>query len=882
MRKLFYIIFIVLFSFTTFAQSIEQHPCAVSKIAAFEKQQKFNQVQYPGDSNIDVTYYKLDLDVTYDENANPVVYLDGVVTIKAKAIGSISSAFFDLRDGFQINDLKVDDISTSAYTYNNDKVIIELGSTLNDGDEFSVEVAYEGVPINSGMGSFEWNTDFDVIWTLSEPYGAPDWWVCKDTPADKPDSADIWITCRNDFIPTSNGTLEAVIPNGNGTHTYKWHESYPIAHYLISMAIAPYEVFTDYYKYSPTDSMEITHYNFPQYNTTQRINMLKETPNMLEVFSDVYGQYPFIDEKYGHAECLFSGAMEHQTLTSMGYYSTATIAHELAHQWFGDMITCADWQNIWLNEGFATYSESIYWERAYGHEKFMDDVLSNMNSAKRAHGSIYVQDISSIGEIFSSSRSYSKGATVLHMLRGVIGDDNFFQTMYNYAHDPQVRHASAVTEDFQRVAEETSGMDLDWFFQEWIYDEGYPQYTYGWSSSENSGNYTVSGTIEQTQTVGPVFKMPIEFVVEYTDGTEESFVVWDSTASMNFEFAVSKEPFDVNFDPHNWILKDLQELMVDPPLDEGVLLVNGMLWNDDAFNSYSSKAFWGNLPINFWDLQDEPIDGYPTVLPEAIGNGSIDIAALRRYSTVLWVSGGTDAADFNKELMKNYLNVGGNIVLLTSVGKNFLDEELVNYLGIQWHDMTFSTLENYESVYPGLSNITIPNNQVFINAFETDLTSETSTLLYQSTEGFDSPRGTGVISEPAGKGKFVLLAGKPYQFDSIDLSTNVEYIIENLLGESTTDVGDDDKVVYEFELKSLYPNPFNPSTNIEFSLPQSSDVTISVYNIIGQKVSEIVNTKMNSGIHQVEWNASNLSSGVYLIRLNAGQYNAVQKAVLLK
>lgn len=877
-----FLLFSIFISVSIYAQVDSKFLCAQGKIQTFEKSQRLNAVQYPGDEAIDVTYYKLDLNVDYDEGASDVVTLEGTVTITSKAVGSINSVFFDLRDHFNISEVKVNGASTGSYTLANNKVEIELGTTINDGDEFTVEITYNGVPGSSGLGSFGYSTAYDAIWTLSEPYGAPDWWVCKDNPSDKPDSADIWLTTSTNLIPASNGSLEARNNNGDGTHTYKWKVSYPIAHYLISLAIAPYDVTEEYWNYNGTDSMLVVHYNYPQNATQGRMDALSETIPMLEAFSDMYGLYPFIEEKYGHAEFVWGGAMEHQTLSSMGGYYTSIIAHEMAHQWFGDMITCADWQNIWLNEGFATYSESLYWEKAYGQDAFMSDVMANMSSAKNAQGTIYVQDVDNVNQIFSGSRSYAKGSIVLHMLRGVIGDEDFFQTLYNYAHDPELRHAAAVTEDFQRVAEETSGMDLDWFFDQWIYEEGYPQYNFGWSSEESSGSYSVNGLIEQTQSVGPIFKMPVELVVEYTDGTEESFVVWDSTATQSFQFSVSKEPFNVKFDPNLWILRDVQETLVNPPLNEGILLVNGLQWNDDAFASYENSSFWGNLPITFWDLQDEPADGYPEVLPEVLGNGNLELAALRRFSTIIWISSGNDGPSFNRDLMMSYLEAGGNILLFTNAGTSFLGDDLRNYLGVEWYSSPFSTLQNFESTHPELSDLTLTKNQVFINTFEVELTSENSTLLYQSTEGFDSPRGTGVISEPDGTGKFVLLAGKPYQFESAGMAQNIETIVKDLIGDATTDIEDDEKVVYEFELKSLYPNPFNPSTNIQFSLPQASDVTISVYNIIGQKVGEIVNEQLNSGAHKVEWNASNLSSGIYLIRLNAGNYNAVQKAVLLK
>jgi hypothetical protein len=536
-----------------------------------------------------------------------------------------------------------------------------------------------------------------------------------------------------------------------------------------------------------------------------------------------------------------------------------------------------------LNEGFATYSESLYLEKAYGYNYFMNDVEANMRSAKNAQGSIYVEDITDVNQIFNSARSYAKSAIVLHMLRGVLGDDDFFQTLYDYAHDPEVRFASAVTEDFQGVAETVSGMDLDWFFQQWIYDEGYPKYAFGWSGLQDGDSYTVSGLIEQKQSVGPVFKMPIELVVEYADGTNESFIVWDSTQSQSFEFTVSKEPAELLFDPNNWILKDVSEILTNPALNKGTLLVNGLSWDENVQLAYSSRAYWGNVPISFWDLENPPDGGYPTELPNSIGNGLLETAVLGQYSTVVWISKGNDSQKFNKELIKDYLNFGGNLVLLTSAGRNFLDTELKEYAGIEWNETVFSNLQNFTSVYTGLTDISVTGSQSFVNTLDINPTKNSTTILYQTTEGFDSPKVTGAFSDPDTTGKLVLLTCKPHLFDFNQLSSNMEYILTELIGEPLTNVEDDDQSLAKtFEMKEIYPNPFNPTTSIQFTLPENRMVNISVFNIIGEKVSEIINADFTAGTHKIQWNASNQPSGVYFIRLNAGDFNSVKKAILLK
>ncbi len=320
--------FVILIASFSLAQSGREE-CILAKTQHFNRLQKFANINYPGDSKYDVKYYKLDLTVNHTAQT-----ISGNVTCKAEIVQpGVTEIYYDLTNPLIVDSVLVNG-NVTTFTRGSNKLNIALNSTLNAGDNFTTVVYYHGTPGSSGFGSFEFSSQGGnpAIWTLSEPYGAKDWWPVKDTPADKADSADFWITVSTSLVPASNGKLMDIVDNGNGTHTYKWKSSYPIAQYLLSMAITNYAQYTNYYHYSPTDSMPINHFLYPS-SLNSNIAQLNKTPGMIEIYADRFGEYPFINEKYGHAQFGWGGGMEHQTITSMGGFSNMLIAHELAHMW---------------------------------------------------------------------------------------------------------------------------------------------------------------------------------------------------------------------------------------------------------------------------------------------------------------------------------------------------------------------------------------------------------------------------------------------------------------------------------------------------------------------------------------------------------------------
>ena len=502
--------------------------------------------------SIDAKYYKLDLKITTSPQ-----YIKGKMTMDAVCrTNNLTVLSLDMMSALYIDSVKVAGIQVS-FVQNPSWFDITLDRSYNIDELIHIEVSYQGIPGSSGFGSFEFSSHASVpwVWTLSEPYGAKDWWPCNDHPNDKADSADIIVTCDSIYKVGSNGKLLSVVYNGNQTVTYHWQTHYPISTYLIAIAITNYAQFSNWFKYTPTDSMEVLNYVLPE-NLASAQSLLPNAVDGLRIFSELFGLYPFINEKFGHAQFGWGGGMEHQTMTYLSSFGEWLVIHELAHEWFGDMITCRTWPDLWLNEGFATYCEVLYNERKYGVGSYWSEMNSIMTSAKNAVGSVYLQDTSSVGNMFAGSRVYNKGGTVLHMLRHVIGDTMFFRSMYNYANDPRFKFGTATTGDFQSVCETTSGKDLNYFFNEWIFGEKYPRYTYGWTSEPSTNGYTVTiGLSQTTGTTNPTFfTMPIDFKI-FSAGWDTTVVLFNDQSTQSFAFEVSHHPTSVQLDPAGWILK---------------------------------------------------------------------------------------------------------------------------------------------------------------------------------------------------------------------------------------------------------------------------------------------------------------------------------------
>jgi hypothetical protein len=841
----------------------------------------------PNQNDYDIKYYALDL------TPDPVtMQLSGTVSVVGEVLVPVlTQVELNFWDGMFINGISPGDLLSIPLSYSrNDNILtIELETTYSRGEQFNLVIDYQGKPQNSPYYSFSFDS-FDghpMIWTLSSVFGARAWWPCKDVPSDKPDSMDIRVTVPNDLIVASNGSLRETTTQ-NSRITYWWHEAYPVATYLVFLAIYPYEMHYDDYIYNNgTDTMKIHFYSFPG-NFDQHADINAKVADMLALFASLFGEYPFVDEKYGQADFLWGGGMEHQTCTSYGSWNEALFAHEIAHQWWGDMITCDSYHHIWLNEGFASYSEAFWFEYLYSgytaSEYQMDYQLY------LGPGTIYVEDPEN-QNIFDMGLSYHKGSWVLHMLRHITGDNMFFNILKTYYASPSHQYGTATTEEFQAICESISGMNLNKFFHQWIHEEYQPTYSFSWNWEQTGPDFNIQLEIEQIQT-NHIFWMPIDITVTTAQG-EQTFVVWDSLQTQSFQLTVNSEPSNLELDKDNWILKIIEEPLVDPRFDQGILLVNGVdlgAYGSEIWDAYENRAFSGSYRIFFWDCFERTDTGYPSTLPEPLGHGVIPAEVLGQFSTVIWIGNYRygDLGKWQRSPILPYVKAGGNILLMSRLGQSFIYGELQNYLGISWAEDPLSTIQNCVAVYPGLQSNEIIGYQSFNAVFLTEFTTLESTLLFHETASFTVPRGLGVWRKPeAGSdgGHFVFLSGRPYRYNATRLKTNVEFILHNFFQE--TDVLAPDII----GLSQNYPNPFNETTSLSYQLLVSGRVKLEIYNILGQNIATLLNEYQSANYYYMNWDTSQgnyqLASGIYLLHLSLltddhRKYEKSLKMLLLK
>lgn len=625
MRKFSSFIFL-LFLFTHFsAQEMSEHNSLVEReLSSYQKMSNYNV--NPNTLNYDLQYQRMDLDL------DPAVnFISGSVTSHFLSKEIMPTIYFDFTDK----------IPVSSVTYHGSALIFEqlptkelkinFPTSIPNNTLDSLTIHYAGVPDNVDRTYFYVNAHngSPVMSTLSEPYGAQTWFPTKQSMNDKIDRFDIKITTPDQYQVAANGLLKSeILQPGNKRLTF-WRTQYPIAAYLVALSIGNFTKLNDTIG---STAFPYINYIYPDTLANSTIvDNLEWTKECMAIFETHFGPYPFANEKYGHMEFAVSGvAMEHQTMSSMNSFGKPTIAHELAHQWFGDKITCGSWNEAWLNEGFATFAEQLIFEKnLMTPAEFLTELQTQLNTiTSLPGGSVYVSpsaNLGDIGTVFNGRLVYRKGGFVLRMIKWILGDDDFYQMLRDYSANPNFAYQYATTENFKNQLLTSTGKDFTEFFNDWIYGEGYPTYTIKWN--QPIANQEIKLLVSQIQSHPSVsfFELPLPVKVIGTNGEVVHLVLNNTMNNQNFSEMVHFKVASVSFNADLQIIEKNSVVNFDPALGTANLGAREaiILYPNPVKNELYLKGMSGNT---FYEIYS--IDGKLITKANYKAGTSIDVSKL--------------------------------------------------------------------------------------------------------------------------------------------------------------------------------------------------------------------------------------------------------------
>lgn len=543
---------------TTDAENEATLSCAQGHIKAALRQPTTTVRHRQKMDRYDVKYYKLD--IALENNSRNV---GGNVRMVARTLAQpLDSVAFELYSTFTIDSVVVDGRRAPGLRRAGSDVTVVLPQAVAANTLFSTVIYYRGTA-PSGQSAAIGNalsTDFEsdygvnVTWSLSEPFSAHEWWPCKQVLTDKADSLDVWVTTSSINKVGSNGVLQRVTSLPNAKSRYEWkHRVKAIAYYLVSVAVAPYIEYTNYANPVGGPQIPIVNYVYNQAALNDYRTEIDRTPGFIEHFSTLVGLYPFASEKYGHSMAPMGGGMEHQTMTTQDGFNFGLTAHELMHQWFGDNVTCGSWEDIWLNEGFASYGEYLSRDRFISPTSARQWIDNTHNSVLRSPGgSVRVPDTTNVGRIFSGRLTYNKGAVLVHLLRYLLNDDvKFFRALRTYQTTYSGRTARTI--DLQRIFEAEAGRPLQYFFDQWFAGEGYPTFNVRWNQVGLNFYLQTTETVSMA-TATPFFDTDVDYRLTFTDNTTQTLRLRQSQLVSSFSVPVGKTVASIAVDPDQWIL----------------------------------------------------------------------------------------------------------------------------------------------------------------------------------------------------------------------------------------------------------------------------------------------------------------------------------------
>ncbi|HNZ06620.1 MAG TPA: M1 family aminopeptidase [Candidatus Cloacimonadota bacterium] len=938
----------------------ERKPWSADRLAAF------NQDRADSLTGFDVQKYEITLSINDQSHV-----ITGNVLATVLAEQSLSSLQYELRS-LTVSSVLVNG-SPAAYTHTNGVITISLN--IPAGQTFTTQVFYSGVPqLTSDIYHIGMIFSANTVFTISDPDAARQWWPCYDHPWDKA-LVDLHITMRSDWKVAANGLRDGITDHGNGSSTTHWLGQHPMTTYLVCVTAGPYVEI-------PQTAGTLPIMNFVMQN--QYNNALidfQHLPDMIQYFSQVFGPYPF--EKYGQTVVSMStyGAMEHQTMTTLGNYIITgngiyevVIAHELAHQWYGNAVSFLTFKDVWLSEGFATYSEHLWTDKRFGWDSACAYVGSSYhqyyNNWENSAGpqTIYNPSFNN----YFAPPSYEKAASVLHMLRLKIGNANFFALLNQWftAH----MHGNVITSEFQALAEQISGQDLDQFFNQWIFGSGIPSLEYSiWNNdmSDSPGKIIA----RSTSPTATSFQIEVPFRVTVSGISDSLYVEAGPDWTVNHYFQSLPPDLSVIANHNHWtllrqtteirpllteclpsnnsVLLAWQSFMDDPSLRYNIYrrvagsqawtLVNqtpiqGLSYSDTgAQNGVTYQYCIAALDLGGWQSIYSP---WMSATPESFGfnygllvvdetrdgNGSNigpddamvdsfydaalqpityaqwDVATqgmpplniLGNYQLLLW-----HADDFSHNLLvddtqtlSGYILGGGKVIISgwkTTAALN--DEFFQRFAGgiTPVYDNTAAFIGATSNSYPCITvdadkmmpawNGMLPYMYTFQNPANSIYTANmTPTALGNGLSAMfraDQPVNGGVL----------VMSGFPLYFmHAAPVRSFLQMIIPQIAPNVAS--ADSESPALSASMRA-YPNPFNPSTTIEFFLPKAGRAQLSLYNVKGQLVKRLLDQEQPRGAQQIVFDGvteegTPLPSGTYILRLNCGPVGLTRLITLMK
>lgn len=538
MKKLYFLIaFFVAFLFA--AQKYQD--LGIEKIAENEARHFKGIMDYnvnPNTLNYDLKYQRLELIV------NPAVNnITGTVTSHFLPNQNISSIYFDMTNFIPVTQVTYHGNTLNFTQLSSQELKIDFPAQLQSNVLDSLSISYSGAADQSQDGMyFEYHNDGPIAFTLTEPYGPRNWFPTKQSLNDKIERLDLKITTPSQYSVAGNGVLKSETVNG-ANKTAFWRTDYPTPAYLVAIGVTNYVIQNDTVG---NPAFPYINYIIPSSNVSSELNNLLALKGVMNIFEQNFGAYPYRNEKYGHMEYTFTGSgMEHSTMSSVGGFNIALTSHELAHQWFGDKLTCKTWNDIWLNEGFATFGAHVAREKQLNTpSQFMTFLLNEKDDVtSQPGGSVYVPDseLGNVGRIFNGRLSYSKGAYVLRMLKWILTDPVFYSAITDYANRVNLAYNYVSTDDLKASLLTSTGTDFTGFFADWIYGEGYPIYTIRWNQTGN--NFILKASQTRSSSTVSFFDLPLPIKVNGTNG-EVAYLKLNNTS--NNQVFVENVPFTVS------------------------------------------------------------------------------------------------------------------------------------------------------------------------------------------------------------------------------------------------------------------------------------------------------------------------------------------------